>query len=199
MSHPTSQAGAYKVLPTVPKTVLLIIAGSLLMTLAAKVQVPFYPVPMSMQTLVAIGLGLSAGPVVGVAAILLYLGQGLVGLPVFSGSGAGPAYMMGPTGGYLVGFVLAAFVAGTLAQAGYARTAVRAGFCALLAGALVYLPGLVWLGQFTGYGTTLLVAGLFPFLAGDVIKAIIAGLISAGLNASSRNNLTHKSHETLKK
>lgn len=187
MSHPISQASSRKMLPTVPKTVLLIVAGSLLMTLAAKVQVPFYPVPMSMQTLVAIGLGLSAGPAVGVASILLYLGQGLVGLPVFSGAGAGPAYMMGPTGGYLIGFVLAAFVAGSLAKAGYARAPVQAGFCALVAGALVYLPGLIWLGQFTGYGSTLLYAGLFPFIAGDVVKAIIAGLVSAGLTASKRN------------
>lgn len=173
-------------------TVLGIVAGSLLMTIAAKVQVPFYPVPMSMQTLVAIGLGLALGPVWGAASVLLYLSQGMIGLPVFAGTPpaiAGPVYMMGPTGGYLAGFVLAAVVAGTLARMGLARNTFGMVLCALIAAVVIYIPGLAWLGQFTGYDAALLHAGLFPFVIGDVVKALIIGLVGARLIALKRGPL----------
>lgn len=159
---------------------LLVMAGSLLLTISAKVQVPFYPVPLSMQTFVAIGLGLALGPVRGTAAVVFYLMQGAAGIPVFAGTpqqGIGMAYMMGPTGGYLLGFVLAAFVAGLFARIGFDRNPVTAMIAALVAGAVIYLPGLAWLGLFTGYGETLLAAGLYPFLLGDVAKALLAALV----------------------
>jgi biotin transport system substrate-specific component len=159
---------------------LLVMAGSLLLTISAKVQVPFYPVPLSMQTFVAIGLGLALGPVRGTAAVVFYLMQGAAGIPVFAGTpqqGIGMAYMMGPTGGYLLGFVLAAFVAGLFARIGFDRNPVTAMVAALVAGAVIYLPGLAWLGLFTGYGETLLAAGLYPFLLGDVAKALLAALV----------------------
>lgn len=159
---------------------LLVMAGSLLLTISAKVQVPFYPVPLSMQTFVAIGLGLALGPVRGTAAVVFYLLQGAAGLPVFAGTpqqGIGLAYMVGPTGGYLLGFVLAAFVAGLFARIGLDRNPVTAMVAALVAGAVIYLPGLAWLGLFTGYGETLLAAGLYPFLLGDVAKALLAALV----------------------
>lgn len=161
-------------------SLFLIIAGSLLMTLSAKVTVPFYPVPLSMQTFVAIGLGLALGPVRGAAAILAYLAQGAAGLPVFAGTpqqGLGLAYMAGPTGGYLAGFVVAAFVAGTLARLGWDRNPVSAMAAALIAGAAVYVTGLAWLGTFVGYGETLLVAGLYPFIPGDIAKALLAAIV----------------------
>ena len=159
---------------------LLVMAGSLLLTISAKVQVPFYPVPLSMQTFVAIGLGLALGPVRGTAAVVFYLMQGAAGIPVFAGTpqqGIGMAYMMGPTGGYLLGFVLAAFVAGLFARIGFDRNPVTAMVAALVAGAVIYLPGLAWLGLFTGYGETLLAAGLYPFVLGDVAKALLAALV----------------------
>lgn len=165
---------------TLLMNLMLVVAGSLLMTIAAKVQVPFYPVPMSMQTLVAIGLGLALGPVRGTAAVLLYLAQGAAGLPVFAGTpqqGIGFAYMMGPTGGYLVGFALAAFVAGLFARLGFDRNPVSAMGAALVAGGVVYLPGLAWLGSIIGFGETLLAAGLYPFLLGDIVKAMLAALV----------------------
>ncbi len=160
--------------------VLLVVAGSLLMTLAAKAQVPFYPVPMSMQTFVAIGLGLALGPVRGTAAILFYLAQGAAGLPVFAGTpqqGIGIAYMVGPTGGYLIGFAMAAMVAGFLAERGWDREPVGATAAAVIAGAVVYIPGLIWLGQMVGYNETLLQFGLYPFVLGDLVKAVLAGLV----------------------
>ena len=158
---------------------MLVIAGAMLMTLSAKFQVPLYPVPVSMQTLVAIGLGFALGPVLGAAAVLAFLLQGAAGLPVFAGTpqnGIGLSYMMGPTGGYLVGFVLAAVVAGTLVRAGLTRGVIGTLAVALVAGASVYLPGLLWLSGFIGFGTGLLEAGLYPFIVGDVIKAVIAAL-----------------------
>lgn len=159
---------------------MAVVAGSILMTLAAKVQVPFIPVPLSMQTFVAIGLGLALGPVRGTAAIMLYLAQGAAGLPVFVGTpqqGIGLAYMMGPTGGYLIGFALAAGVAGLLARAGWDRNILSTLGAALIAGMAVYVPGLLWLGIFTGYGEALLIAGLLPFVLGDVVKAVLAALV----------------------
>lgn len=165
---------------TLLMNLLLVLAGSLLMTLSAKVAVPFYPVPLSMQTFVAIGLGLALGPVRGAAAVLAYLAQGVAGLPVFVGTPpqiAGIAYLMGPTGGFLIGFVAIAFVAGLFARMGFDRNPVTAMIAALVAGAVIYLPGLAWLGLFTGYGEALLAAGLYPFLLGDVAKALLAALV----------------------
>jgi biotin transport system substrate-specific component len=165
---------------TLLMNLMLVVAGSLLMTIAAKVQVPFYPVPMSMQTFVAIGLGLALGPVRGTAAVLFYLAQGSAGLPVFAGTpqqGIGLAYMVGPTGGFLAGFALVAFVAGLFSRIGFDRNPVTAMAAALVAGFAIYLPGLAWLGLFTGYGETLLAAGLYPFILGDVAKALLAALV----------------------
>ncbi|WP_180899116.1 biotin transporter BioY [Martelella soudanensis] len=157
-----------------------IVLGSVLMTLAAKYQVPFYPVPMSLQTLVAIGVGFAFGPVLGSLSIVFYLVEGALGLPVFANAperGIGLAYMMGPTGGYLVGFVLAAATAGLLSRRFRVRRYRSALVVALSAGAMVYLPGLAWLGSMIGYGRTLLDAGFYPFLPGDLIKAGIAALV----------------------
>lgn len=157
-----------------------IVIGSVLMTLAAKYQVPFYPVPMSLQTLMAIGIGFAFGPVVGTLSILFHLAQGAAGLPVFANAperGIGLAYMMGPTGGYLIGFVLAAATSGLLSRMFRVRHHWSALAVALTAGAVVYLPGLAWLGAIMGYNGTLLDAGLYPFMPGDLVKAGIAALV----------------------
>jgi biotin transport system substrate-specific component len=100
---------------------LTAVAGSILLAISAKISIPFYPVPLTMQTFMVIGLGLALGPRLGMAAVALYLAQGAAGLPVFAGTpekGIGLAYMMGPTGGYLLGYLIAAFVAGHLAERG---------------------------------------------------------------------------------
>ena len=159
--------------------VIAVIAGSLLLTLSAKVQVPFYPVPMTMQTLVVIGLGLALGPVRGVAAVALYLAQGAAGLPVFAGTpekGIGLAYMMGPTGGFLLGYLPAALLAGWLAERGWDRNVFTAMLAALLAGAVIYVPGLLWLGSVIGFDKPVLAYGLIPFIPGDIAKAMLAAI-----------------------
>jgi len=157
-----------------------ILAGSLLLTLSAKVAVPFFPVPMSMQTLAVISLGLFLGPVRGAAAVLAYLAQGAAGLPVFAGTpqqGIGLAYMAGPTGGFLVGFVLQAYVAGWLFHRGAGRSLWSAVAAALVAGAALYPAGLLWLGYVVGFDKPLLAMGLFPFIPGDIMKAALAALL----------------------
>lgn len=159
--------------------VLAVVAGSLLLTVSAKIQVPFYPVPMTMQTLVVIGLGLALGPVRGAAAVALYLTQGALGLPVFAGTpekGIGLAYMMGPTGGYLAGYLPAAALAGWLAERGWDHNAFAAMLAALLAGAAIYVPGLLWLGSVVGWDKPVLAFGLYPFIPGDVMKAVLAAI-----------------------
>ncbi len=159
--------------------VVAVVAGSLLLTLSAKVQVPFYPVPMTMQTLVVIGLGLALGPVRGAAAVALYLAQGALGLPVFAGTpekGIGLAYVMGPTGGYLLGYLPAALLAGWLAERGWDRNVFTAMLAALLAGAVIYVPGLLWLGSVVGWDKPVLAFGLYPFIPGDIMKAVLAAI-----------------------
>lgn len=161
------------------RDVIAVVAASLLLTLSAKVQVPFYPVPMTMQTLVVIGLGLALGPVRGAAAVALYLLQGALGLPVFAGTpekGIGLAYMMGPTGGYLLGYLPAAWLAGWLAERGWDRNVFTAMPAALLAGAVIYVPGLLWLGSVIGFDKPVLAFGLYPFIPGDIAKAVLAAI-----------------------
>jgi biotin transport system substrate-specific component len=157
-----------------------IIAASLLMTIAAKVEIPFYPVPMTMQTLVAIGLGLALGPVRGGVAVLLYLAEGAAGFPVFAGTpekGIGLAYLIGPTGGYLVGFAAQAVVAGWFATRGWDRNPPAAMAAALIAGAVIYVPGLLWLGSLIGFDKPILSLGLYPFIPADIVKALLAAMI----------------------
>lgn len=159
---------------------MAVIAGALLLTASAKISVPFYPVPLSMQTFVAIGLGLALGPVRGGAAVLAYLAQGAAGLPVFAGTpakGIGLAYMAGPTGGFLVGFFIQAVVAGLFAQRGWDRRPLTTVAAALVAGVAVYPTGLLWLGWVIGFDKPVLAYGLTPFLLGDVVKAMLAALV----------------------
>ena len=159
---------------------LILMAGTILLTASAKAQVPFYPVPMTLQTLVVVGLGLFLGPVRGSGIVIAYILQGLAGFPVFAGTPPAPsglAYVAGPTGGYLAGFAISAFAAGWLARKGYAKTIPGAVTVAVAASALIYIPGFAWLGVFTGYGERLLMACFYPFLLGDLVKSAIAGLL----------------------
>lgn len=159
--------------------VLAVVAGSLLLTVSAKIQVPFYPVPMTMQTLVVIGLGLALGPMRGAAAVALYFAQGAFGLPVFAGTpekGIGLAYMTGPTGGYLAGYIPATLLAGWLARRGWDRNPFTAMAAALLAGAVIYVPGLLWLGAVIGWEKPVLAFGLYPFIPADIAKAMLAAI-----------------------
>jgi biotin transport system substrate-specific component len=156
------------------------VTATLLLSLSAKLTVPFYPVPLSMQTFVAIGLGLALGPVRGGAAVVFYLAQGAAGLPVFAGTpqqGIGLAYIAGPTGGFLFGFLVQAVVAGAFAARGWDRRPQTAMIAALIAGAAIYPTGLLWLGMVIGFDKPVIAYGLTPFILGDVVKAILAALV----------------------
>lgn len=154
---------------------VLAVVGSLLLTVSAKVQVPFWPVPMTMQTYAVLVIGAAYGARLGTATVLLYLAQGLVGLPVFAGAGAGPAYLIGPTAGYLVGFALAAGLVGWAADRGRGRSFVRM-VAAMTAGHLLILAlGVAWLAVGFGTGWERAVAvGLTPFWAATALKSALA-------------------------
>jgi biotin transport system substrate-specific component len=156
------------------RAAVLAVIGSALLTLSAKIQVPFYPVPMTMQTLVVLLIGVAFGARLGIATIALYLAEGAAGLPVFAGApekGIGLAYMLGPTGGYLLGFAFAAAIAGWIVE----RRRDAAGLAlAVVAGSVaIYTPGVLWLASFVGFGSALGL-GLVPFLWGDLLKAGLA-------------------------
>jgi biotin transport system substrate-specific component len=159
--------------------IVIAVLGTLLLTLSAKIKVPFWPVPMTMQPFVVLGLGLVLGSRLAVAAVLLYLAEGAVGLPVFADTpekGIGIAYMMGPTGGYLVGHLLAAAFTGWLADRHWDRK-IGTAFLAALGGlALIYIPGILWLGTVIGWSKPVLALGFWPFVLGDLTKAAIIAL-----------------------
>jgi biotin transport system substrate-specific component len=166
----------------VPRAAVLAVVGSLLLWLSAKVQVPFYPVPMTLQTAVVFLLGIAYGWRLAAATVLLYLAEGAVGLPVFAGTpekGIGLPYMLGPTGGYLAGFVAAAAITGWVAER--ARHWLAIGLGVLAATATIYLLGAAWLATFVG-AEKALALGVASFLLGDAVKlALVTALAAAGL------------------
>jgi len=159
---------------------LLAVGGSLLLWASAKVHVPFYPVPMTMQTLVVLAIGMAYGWRLGAATVILYLAEGAMGLPVFSGTpekGIGVAYMLGGTGGYLLGFILAAATTGWLAERGWDRNVITTALAMLVGNALIYAPGLLWLGTLFGWDKPVLAWGMTPFLLGDLVKLVLAAAL----------------------
>lgn len=154
---------------------VLALLGTALLTLSAKIQVWPGPVPVTMQTFVILVLGMIYGWRLGGATLLLYLAEGAVGLPVFS-AGGGIAYFAGPTGGYLVGFVLAAAVTGRLAERGWDRRPLTAGLAMLAGNLAIYVPGLLWLASLIGFEKAIQF-GLTPFLASDAVKLLLAAAV----------------------
>lgn len=178
------------------RQIALAVAGSLLLVLAAKIKVPFWPVPMTLQTLAVLGLGAAYGPRLGAATVALFIGYGLAGLPVFTNTppaAAGPLYLLGPTGGFLIGFVIAAAIAGWAAARHASVVRLVAG---LVAAEIVILAlGFAWLALgaqmasgATGIGFAKAFAlGVQPFLLGDALKvALAASLVGAGWSMLGR-------------
>jgi biotin transport system substrate-specific component len=177
--------------------VALVAAGIGVLTAGAWASVPFYPVPMTMQTLAVLLVGGLLGPRLGAAAAAGYLALGLTGAPVFHGGLGGPAVLAGPTGGYLLGFLPAAFLMGLAARRGCAPGTGRRGLlwslvvltgAAVLAEAVIYAVGVPWLAAFAGLDADQAVtAGLFPFLLGDLVKMVVAIVaVSGGKNLLAR-------------
>ena len=167
-----------------PAKIALVLAGTALLALAAKVQVPFWPVPMTLQTLAVLMIGATFGARMAGATLLAYLAEGAVGLPVFA-SGAGLAYMAGPTGGYLLGFLLAAVFVGLAADRGWLRGGVPVAAVMFAAMALIYLPGVAWLAALIG-AEKAVAGGLIPFLPAEAFKLALAVLLARPLARSGR-------------
>lgn len=165
----------------VKRRALLILAGSLLVALAARVTIPlpFSPVPITGQTFAVLLVGALLGSRAGAAAMIAYLAEGAMGLPVFAGGRGGADVLVGPTAGYLYGFVAAAFVTGWLCERGWDRRVTTAALAMLVGNVVIYLFGLPWLAYFVG-PDRVLVAGLLPFIPGDLLKLVLAALALPG-------------------
>jgi len=154
----------------------LVLLGSLVIAAAAQVNVPMQPVPMTLQTLAVLSVGAALGARLGVAALVLYVLEAAVGLPVLAEMKSGLPTLLGPTGGYILGFVLAAGLVGYLAERGFDRSMPRMMLAMLLGAALIYVPGLLWLSGFVGGFGQAITFGLTPFVLGDIVKAVIAAI-----------------------
>lgn len=192
-AHAATLAGA--ALPAVSgsraalvRNVALAVAGSLLLVAAAKIKVPFWPVPMTLQTLAVLAIGAAYGSRLGAATVALYLAYGLAGLPVFTNTppvAAGPLYFAGPTGGFLLGFLGAAAISGWAAARGASLARMTAGF--VLAQGVMFGLGFLWLALgaqvaagATGVGFAKAFAfGVQPFLLGDLLKTALAVAFTA--------------------
>ena len=164
------------------RTAVLAVFGSLLLWASAKVQVPFYPVPMTLQTAVVLLIGVAYGPRLAAGTLLLYLAEGAVGLPVFAGTperGIGLAYMVGPTGGYLAGFLAAAVISGWTAERSRHWLTTALGLLAAIVA--IHLLGAAWLATLVGPAKAVSL-GVLPFLLGDAVKlALVTAAAEAGL------------------
>lgn len=162
------------------KQAALVVLGIAALAVAAKIRVPMWPVPITMGTFAVLTIGAAYGARLGLVTILGYMLVGALGFDVFASSSAenaGLAYMMGGTGGYLVGYVLATVALGLLARAGWDRSAPKMAGAMLLGNVLIYAPGLVWLGMLYGWDQPILAWGLWPFLVGDAVKLGLAALL----------------------
>ena len=171
------------------KILIISLVGTLLLTISAKVKIPFYPVPMTMQTFAVLFIGVAFGAKVGLLTVSLYLFEGMLGLPVFAGSpekGVGLIYFTGPTMGYLIGFLFATYVAGSFKYSDIFQskflTFFKNYFKLLFAVFFIYLFGLIWLGYFIGWSKPIFQIGVEPFLLAESFKIIILTIIAGKLN-----------------
>ena len=155
------------------KSIIIVLLGTVILTISAKIKIPFYPVPMTMQTFVVLLLGMSFGYKIGLATVTLYLLEGIVGLPVFSNTperGLGLAYFTGPTMGYLIGFLFAVYFAGWFEFKG---NLFNRFFQLIFSVSFIYIFGLLWLGTLIGWEKPLFQLGVQPFLFAELFKILI--------------------------
>tara|TARA_B110000008_G_C16695575_1_gene454538 strand:+ start:160 stop:711 length:552 start_codon:yes stop_codon:yes gene_type:complete len=160
------------------KSLVVVILGSIALTISAKIKIPFYPVPMTMQTFVVLFLGMSLGYKIALVSIGLYLFEGIIGLPVFSNSpdkGVGLVYFTGPTMGYLIGFLTACYLASKLKIDDNFFVVLSK---LIIATSTIYFFGLIWLGTLIGWDKPIFALGAKPFLLAEIFKIAILALIS---------------------
>ena len=163
------------------KILMIVFFGSIALTISAKLKIPFYPVPMTMQTFVVLFLGISFGYKIGLATVSLYLFEGIIGIPVFSNSpekGVGLVYFTGPTMGYLIGFLTATFLAGYMNL----KTNMFLIFIKLiLSVSTIYILGVLWLGNLIGWDKPIMQLGVTPFLLAELFKILILTILTKAL------------------
>ena len=156
------------------KYLFFALLGSIILAISSKIKIPFYPVPMTMQTLIVLLIGIAFGWKMALATISLYLFEGIIGLPVFSGTpekGVGLVYFMGPTMGYLLGFIIAGYLAGKFV---YDNNLVKTFFKLFFATSFIYILGMLWLGSLIGWDKPIFELGAQPFLLAELFKILIA-------------------------
>tara|TARA_B100001093_G_C26616770_1_gene922682 strand:- start:207 stop:758 length:552 start_codon:yes stop_codon:yes gene_type:complete len=156
------------------KNLFLALIGTIILAISSKIKIPFYPVPMTMQTLVILVIGVGFGWKLGLATISLYLFEGIIGLPVFSGTpekGIGLMYFTGPTMGYLIGFLVAVFIAGKF---NYDDNLIKNFLKLALATTFIYILGMIWLGGLIGWDKPIFELGAQPFLLAELFKILLA-------------------------
>lgn len=155
------------------KSVFVILIGTILLAISSKIKIPFYPVPMTMQTLVVLLLGIVLGWKLGLATVMLYLFEGIIGLPVFSGSpekGIGLVYFTGPTMGYLIGFLFTVYFSGSF---NFTGNLIKKILQLIFSVSFIYLLGVLWLGTLIGWEKHLFQLGVQPFLLAELFKILI--------------------------
>ena len=155
------------------RSVFLALIGSIILAISSKIKIPFYPVPMTMQTLVVLMIGIVFGWKLGLATVSLYLFEGIIGLPVFSGTpekGLGLVYFTGPTMGYLLGFLVAVYISGKF---NYDSNIIKNFLKLLLATSFIYILGMTWLGNLIGWDKPIFQLGAQPFLLAELFKILI--------------------------
>ena len=160
------------------KSFIVIFIGSLALTLSAKLKIPFYPVPMTMQTFVVLFLGIAFGYKIGLTTVSVYLIEGIIGIPVFSNSpekGVGLVYFTGPTMGYLIGFLSAVFLAGYL---NFKSNIFLIFIKLILTVSTVYIAGILWLGSLIGWEKPIFQLGVTPFLLAELFKICILTILT---------------------
>jgi len=176
--------------------IALVIGGSLLIAACAQVAIwpAFSPVPITGQTFAVLMIGALLGGKRGALAVLAYIAEGISGLPVFALARTGLGVILGPTGGYLIGFVAAAYFIGRLCEKGWDRNFGKTIMAMVLGNICIYAGGLFWLGCLTGFGSSLLSIGLYPFLPGELAKvALAAAILPSGWKLLKMNNFLNKS------
>ncbi len=160
------------------KYLFIALLGSILLAISSKIKIPFYPVPMTMQTFVVLLMGVAFGWKLGVATIFLYLLEGIIGLPVFSGTpekGVGLIYFTGPTMGYLIGFIVTVYLAGRFT---YDENLIKNFLKLTFASSFIYILGMLWLGILIGWDKPIFKLGAQPFLLAELFKILIAAIIA---------------------
>ena len=163
------------------KIILISIVGTLLLTISAKIKIPFYPVPMTMQTFIVLFLGITLGPKIGLLTVSLYLLEGIFGLPVFAGTpekGVGFIYFAGPTMGYLIGFLVAVYFAGLFK---YDKGLINTFLKLIFSVSFIYILGIIWLGILIGWEKPIFKLGAEPFLLAELFKMLLLSFLTPAL------------------